>query len=168
MVLKRGRLSRDFLIGCGTMVLAGAALWDLARTPPRRFGMAVLSSTDYPTAVAWVLLAFGALLGLTSLWGSSNFSGAVPPRRVSTEKRSIRRSLPVLLATLVFVVSIPVMGFYVSTVIFLGFLVYTALEIPSTAVRLSIALAVATGTAGVVYLIFDVWLNYFLPRGRLW
>ncbi len=178
MLVKRSRLSRDSLIGCGTMVLAGLALWDLARTPPRRFGMAVLSSTDYPTAVAWVLLAFGGLLAVTSLFGSAAVpgGGAAPADATAAPAgetappvaRSITRSAPVLLATIVFIALIPVAGFYPATVIYLGVLVYAALEIPSVALRVLSAAAVAVGTAGVVYLVFDVWLNYFLPRGRIW
>jgi hypothetical protein len=175
--------------------------------------MAVLSSTDYPIAVAWVLLGFGALhvvavvldgwlrprSGIPAGAGVASQAGAdtaAPAAGTATPVHAaapaagtvagsapaperghspLRHSLPVLGATIVFIGAIPILGFYLATTVYLSALLYGAMGAlperrtqPRVVGRIGLALVVAAATVAIVYLVFDVWLSYFLPRGRIW
>lgn len=169
MSIKGFSPSRDAYIGVGTMLVGAIALWDLGRTPPRRFGMAVLSSTDYPTAIAWILLGLGSLVVATELLNGLSKRRVTPADTGATSVApTFHRSAQLLGATFIFLVLISVLGFYLSAALYLAVLIASALDAIPLANRLGMALAISLLTVGTTYVIFDLWLNYFLPRGLIW
>ena len=163
-------MQKDRWIGLGTIVLALVCMWDLNRTPPRRFGMAVLSSTDFPTVVVWVLLAFGVLLVASTLRpfrrGRALTLNADGPRVNSPPKKTSWRAPGFLLAaTVVYVYATPVFGFYPATAVYLCGAVYVGAPVPRRWLPASLISAVSIL---VIYAVFHLWLNFFLPRGSVW
>lgn len=165
---------KDRLIGLGTMALAGLSLWDLHRTPARRFGMAVLSSTDFPIVVAWVLLGFGVILvavsfltgrrrGVTT--GSAVASPSDPDGPPRQRFRALRRPALLLAATIGYVTVVPLIGFYPATACYLTGTVAAGTR---GRARFLWAIAITAVTLALVYLVFHIWLRFFLPRGSVW
>lgn len=166
-------MKKDQWIAIGTVGTAAAALWDLGRTEARRFGMASLSSTDFPTAVAWVLLGLGALL-FAATWFARAVPAAAAPSGTDTAgaggappARLWRRSWALLLVTVVYIVVMPTIGFYLSTAVYLVVMVYAGAS-GSTRRRAMTTAVIAMVSVGIIYFLFNVWLRFFLPRGVLW
>ena len=64
-----------------------------------------------------------------------------------------------------YVVLLPVLGFRVATLLFL-IAAQALLDVPQSARRWLVVLAIAIGTTAVSYIVFERYLSVLLPRGR--
>ncbi|QWG20263.1 tripartite tricarboxylate transporter TctB family protein [Bradyrhizobium sediminis] len=115
----------------------------------------------YPAIVLSFMAAASALLVLQDLLSRRAPAAATAP---DTPRRNYR--LVVIAFAIVggYVALLPLLGFRVATVLFVGAL-QAALGRPRTARQWAVLAAIALGTAAVGYLIFERYLLVLLPRG---
>jgi putative tricarboxylic transport membrane protein len=114
----------------------------------------------YPAIVLSFMAAASALLVLQDLMKRAPVvagAGEVP-------RRNYRLVVIAFAIVGVYVVLLPLLGFRVATVLFVGAL-QAALGRPQTARQWAVLAAIALGTAAVSYFIFERYLLVLLPRG---
>jgi putative tricarboxylic transport membrane protein len=115
----------------------------------------------YPSIVLSFMAAASALLVLQDL-----MKRRVPAVAGAPDAAQRNYRLVVIAFTIVgfYVALLPLLGFRVATVVFVGAL-QAALGRPQTARQWAVLAAIALGTAAVSYLIFERYLLVLLPRG---
>jgi putative tricarboxylic transport membrane protein len=115
----------------------------------------------YPAIVLSFMAAASALLVLQDLLkrrpAAAAGAGAAP-------RRNYRLVVLAFAIVGAYVVLLPLLGFRVATVLFVGAL-QAALDRPRTVRQWSVLAAIALGTAVVSYFIFERYLLVLLPRG---
>jgi putative tricarboxylic transport membrane protein len=156
----RPNLGSDFATGAGTLALAAVALISLYTERSVKFGISGISSTDFPKAVAWVLLGLGALLV-----GKSVVQRAAAGSQFSWSDflQKYRRPLVILVSTLIYVLVLNVLGFFVSSTLFL---LWAGVYLGGRQ-RLWLLVVVTLGSIVVLYLVFARMLHLLLPTGFL-
>jgi len=115
----------------------------------------------YPAIVLSFMAGASALLVLQDL------TKRRPPTAIGANEAPPRNYRLVVIAFAIvgaYVALLPLLGFRVATVLFVGVL-QTALGQPRTARQWAVLAAIALGTAAVSYFIFERYLLVLLPRG---
>jgi putative tricarboxylic transport membrane protein len=113
----------------------------------------------YPAIVLSLMAAASALLVLQDL-----LKRRAPACAGDAPRRSYRLVVIAFAIVGAYVVLLPVVGFRVATVLFVGAL-QAALGRPQTARQWGVLAAIALGTAMVSYFVFERYLLVLLPRG---
>ena len=113
----------------------------------------------YPAIVLSLLAAASALLVLQDL-----LKRRVPAGADGAPRRNYRLVVIAFAIVGAYVVLLPLLGFRVATVLFVGAL-QAALDRPRTVRQWGMLAAIALGTALVSYFVFERYLLVLLPRG---
>jgi hypothetical protein len=156
------RLGRDGIAGLVCLAVSLALL-------PQAFGLPKLPIVPigpgfYPAIVLIFMAAMSAILVLQDIAAQRRALPASAADAPPQPKRAYGLVLASFVAVALFIGILPLLGFRLSTVLFvLGF--QMVLERPQSATTVARQLAVALGTAAVTYLVFDQYLSVLLPRG---
>jgi putative tricarboxylic transport membrane protein len=115
----------------------------------------------YPAIVLSFMAATSALLVLQDLMKRGAPAVAAAP---AAPARNYRLVVIAFAIVGIYVVLLPLLGFRIATVLFVGAL-QAALGEPRTARQWAVLAAIAFGTAAVSYFIFERYLLVLLPRG---
>jgi putative tricarboxylic transport membrane protein len=115
----------------------------------------------YPAIVLSFMAAASALLVLQDIMKRRVPAVADAP---DAPRRNYRRVVIAFAIVGGYVALLPLLGFRVATVLFVGVL-QAALDRPRTARQWAVLAAIALGTAAISYLIFERYLLVLLPRG---
>jgi hypothetical protein len=115
----------------------------------------------YPAIVLSFMAAASALLVLQDLLSRRAPAAATAP---DTPRRNYRLVVIAFAIVGFYVALLPLLGFRVATVLFVGAL-QAALGRPRTARQWAVLAAIALGTAAVSYFVFERYLLVLLPRG---
>ena len=115
----------------------------------------------YPAIVLSFLAAASALLVLQDVLKRRPATATAAP---DTPRRSYRLVLIAFAIVGAYVVLLPLVGFRLATVLFVGGL-QAALDPPRTAQQWAVLAAIALGTAFASYFVFERYLLVLLPRG---
>jgi putative tricarboxylic transport membrane protein len=115
----------------------------------------------YPAIVLSFMAAASALLVLQDLMKRRPAAVAGAPDAPRRNYRLVAIAFAIVGA---YVVLLPLVGFRVATVLFVGAL-QAALDRPRTARRWAVLAAIALGTTVVSYFVFERYLLVLLPRG---
>jgi putative tricarboxylic transport membrane protein len=114
----------------------------------------------YPAIVLSFMAAASALLVLQDLMKRAPVTAGTG----DTPRRNYRLVVIAFAIVGCYVVLLPLVGFRLATVLFVGAL-QAALGRPRTALQWTVLAAIALGTAAVSYFIFERYLLVLLPRG---
>ncbi|MBI3078844.1 MAG: tripartite tricarboxylate transporter TctB family protein [Deltaproteobacteria bacterium] len=158
-------MTADALLGLLVMAFS-AALYYLARDIPQP-PLVPIGPDIYPRVVVAIFFLLGAALLLTGLRQIRRTAEPeeVPARAAPGLLARYRLVIPSFLATSLYVLLIPLLGFHPATFLFL--LALQVLLGPRRPRDLATYGAVAVGSLGVLYLVFEVYLRIFFPRGTL-
>jgi hypothetical protein len=142
----------------GLACLAGSLflLWTSRGLPQP--ALVPIGPAFYPRILLGVTAALSLALVVTDLARRT-----APPPALKVDHRLV---LVTFLVFTVYVFLLPVLGYRVATVLFVGTL-QSALEPPRTARAWGLVAVMAVGATLVTYYVFEVYLNVLLPRGRL-
>lgn len=123
-------------------------------------------SAIFPNAVAWALIAIGAVEivrhYIVGRRAHKELPEAADDDTVDDAKGQVKPVLIFLAATLAYVALIPVIGFYVMTIVFLvGLMVALGIRTPWLFLGVPVALT------AIIYLTFTLQLSVPLPEGIL-
>jgi putative tricarboxylic transport membrane protein len=113
----------------------------------------------YPTIVLSFMAAASALLVLQDL-----LKGRAPAGAGAAPRRNYRLVVIAFAIVGAYVVLLPLLGFRIATVLFVGAL-QAALDRPRTVRQWVVLATIALGTAVMSYFIFERYLLVLLPRG---
>ncbi len=113
----------------------------------------------YPAIVLSFMAVASALLVAQDI-----FKPRAPAGDGDAPKRNFRAVLTAFAIVGAYVALLPLLGFRVATVLFVGAL-QAALDRPQTARQWAILAAIALGTAALSYVVFERYLLVLLPRG---
>jgi putative tricarboxylic transport membrane protein len=149
-------LSRDGV--AGLVCLAGSLLllW-VSRALPQP-ALVPIGPGFYPRILLGVTAVLSAALLAADFWRRGRH-----PERPSGSYRLVLLAFGIFT---VYVFLLPLVGYRVATVLFVGALQAT-LDPPRTARAWAVVLACALGCMLVTYYLFEAYLNVLLPRGRL-
>jgi putative tricarboxylic transport membrane protein len=149
-------LSRDGV--AGLVCLAGSLLllW-VSRALPQP-ALVPIGPGFYPRILLGVTAVLSAALLAADLWRHGRH-----PERPRGRYRLVLTAFGIFT---VYVFLLPLVGYRVATVLFVGALQAT-LDPPRTARAWAVVLACALGCMLVTYYLFEAYLNVLLPRGRL-
>lgn len=153
-------MGRDGWIGLGLLVFSGWLYSSLRNIPSNP--LVPLGPDFYPRFLLLLIIVLSLALMIQDAW---------PGQR--DEKRNyrgpnffIKKYRPTLLCFLSFtayILLLPVLGFLLSTILFVSVLQWilggAALR------RLPVSVIVGVGTAVIIFLVFEVYLRVFFPRG---
>lgn len=149
-------MSRDGVAGLACLVGSLLLLW-VSRTLPQP-ALVPIGPGFYPRILFGVTAVLSAALLVADLWRR----GRHPVRPPG----SYRLVLLAFAIFTVYVFLLPLLGYRVATVLFVGALQAT-LDPPRTARAGAVVAACALGCMLVTYYLFEAYLNVLLPRGRL-
>lgn len=123
-------------------------------------------SAMFPNAVAWALIAIGAVEVvrhyIVGRRADKELPEAAEDDAVEGASGQVKPVLIFLVATIAYVALIPVIGFYVVTIVFLvGLMVALGIR------KLWVFLGVPVALTAIIYLTFTLQLNVPLPEGIL-
>jgi putative tricarboxylic transport membrane protein len=149
-------LSRDGV--AGLVCLAGSLflLWTSRGLPQP--ALVPIGPAFYPR----ILLGITAALSLVLLAGDLWRRGARPPSPPVAYRLVVRT----FVVFTVYVFLLPVLGYRVATLLFVGGL-QAALDPPRSARAWALVAVMAIGSTIVTYYVFEIYLSVLLPRGRL-
>lgn len=144
---------RDVRIGCFTLALSIYICWESFTMPSR--GDLIESPGIFPGLMGIFLLIFGAILTFRSVKKGGRFRPAmlfssVIPIAKSAEHRPVL--LGILLPAVYVFVCIPLIGFYISSALFMTIMFYLFVKGWR---RWFLFVAIALGITGVLYLTFN-------------
>jgi len=151
-------MRRDIGIGLGLLAFCGLMYRQAGLAPANPF---VPYGPSFYPRVALVVLAGLALWLILEAWGRG--SAAAPPR--TGPAPNYRRVLLGFACFLGYVAGLSILGFLTATFLFV--LVMSWALGPRRAAELPKLIALAVGTAAGTFLLFEKYLNVFLPRGYL-
>ena len=157
------RLGRDGIAG---LIGLAASLFLL----PFSFGLPKLPIVPinpgfYP-AIVLVFMALASLvLVLQDVIAQRHAAAAVSDEPAPARpKRNYGLVLASFVVVAIYIALLPLLGFRIATALFVAAF-QLVLERPTTLRQWAIQLAIAVGTAGVTYLVFERYLSVILPRG---
>lgn len=155
------RLGRDGIAGLVCLAVSLALLPHAFSLP--RLPIVPIGPGFYPAIVLSFMAVTSAVLLLQDVLAQRR---APPPEAAaaSEPKRAYGLVLASFLAIAAYVAVLPLLGFRVSTALFV-FLFQMILERPGSALTLLRQAVVACAAAGVTYLVFNDYLSVLLPRG---
>jgi putative tricarboxylic transport membrane protein len=155
------RLGRDGIAGLVCLAISLALL-------PHAFGLPRLPIVPigpgfYPAIVLSFMAVTSAVLLLQDVLAQRR---APPPEAAAAPepKRAYGLVLASFLAIAAYITVLPLLGFRVSTVLFV-FLFQMILERPGSALTLLRQAVIASAAAAITYLVFNDYLSVLLPRG---
>ena len=149
-------LSRDGV--AGIVCLAGSLflLWTSRGLPQP--ALVPIGPAFYPRILLGVTAALSVVLLITDLWRRGDRPAAPPV--------AYRLVVLTFVVFTVYVFLLPVLGYRVATLLFVGGLQAT-LDPPRSARAWALVAAMAVASTVVTYYVFEIYLNVLLPRGRL-
>ena len=155
-------MKRDFLIGLGTALLAGAYLLLIPyQVQSDSDGYDFVSGRTLPFLVGGFLLLTGVCLAATSLGGMARQTSGDPARDASVLTRH-KRVFMLAVITVLYTLGITYIGYILSTVVVLVVTMFFSGER-----RKYILLAVSIVTSVVLYYFFHVLMRVPLPHTLL-
>ena len=156
------RLGRDGVVG-----LIGLSISLLLL--PQAFGLPRLPIVPigpgfYPALVLVFMAITSAVLLLQDIVAQRRAGPAVADAGGAAPKRAYDLVAAAFAVVAAYVVLLPLIGFRLSTVVFVAAF-QLLLERPTTARQWAIIAAIAVGTTAVTYIVFDTYLLVLLPRG---
>jgi hypothetical protein len=158
------RIGRDGIAGLIGLAISLALL-------PQAFGLPKLPIVPvgpgfYPAMVLIFMAFTSAVLVLQDVLAQRRAAaaGAVPPR--AGPGRAYGLVAAAFAAVGAYIALLPLIGFRMATVLFVAAF-QLVLEWPATLRQWAIVAAVAVGTTGITYLVFNDYLLVLLPRGSL-
>lgn len=155
------RLSRDGLLGLvclGVSVLLFVQSLSLPHLP-----IVPVGPGFYPRLVLGFMAIVSAVLVVQD-WMANARADRQAEEAPSEDVRDYRLVAAAFAAVAAYVAALPVLGFRISTVLFLVGL-QVILERPATAGAWLRVVLLAVGTSAVCYLLFETYLSVLLPRG---
>ena len=154
------RLGRDGIAGLVCLAVSLALLPHALGLP--RLPIVPIGPGFYPA----IVLSFMALTSAILLLQDVLAQRRAPPAEASAPepKRAYGLVLASFLAIAAYITVLPLLGFRVSTVLFV-FLFQMILERPGSALTLLRQAVVAGAAAAVTYVVFNDYLSVLLPRG---
>lgn len=152
-------LSRDGIAGlvCLAVSLAMLALtWGL---PPAV--MVPIGPAFYPRVVVFTMAVLSAILLVLDLRAARQ-RAATPP--VAAEPANYRLVLATFIEFGLYIALLPLIGFRISTLLFVIGLQIT-LEWPASGRRWLLVVVIAIATSWISYVVFENYLSVLLPRG---
>jgi len=156
-------LGRDGIAGLIVLVLSLVLLVDSLSLP--RLAIVPVGAGFYPRIVLTFLAAMSAILVVQD-WRRQRRGAARLPAVAAgpAVRRDYALVAQVFAAVGVYVLLLPLLGYRIATVLFVG-LLQAVLDWPAAARQWAKLAAVAIGTAAVTYLAFEHYLYVLLPRG---
>ena len=150
------RLGRDGV--AGLLCLAGSLflLWTSRGLPQP--ALVPIGPAFYPRILLGVTAALSLVLVVSDLWRRRD-----PPPGAPVAYRLVVLTFVVFT---VYVFLLPVLGYRLATVLFVGTL-QAALDPPRSGRAWALVAVMAVGATLVTYYVFEVYLSVLLPRGRL-
>lgn len=149
-------ITRDGVAGLSCLAGSLLLLW-MSRGLPQP-ALVPIGPAYYPRLLLAVTAVLSAALLASDLWRREHGPG--PP---AVNYRLVLLAFAIFTA---YVFLLPVLGYRVGTLLFVGVLQAT-LEPPRGARGFALIAAVALGTMLATYYVFEGYLNVLLPRGRL-
>ena len=149
-------LSRDGIAALACLAGSLLLLWTSRGLPQP--ALVPIGPAFYPRILFGVTAALSVLLLVGDLWRRGARPSAAPA--------SYRLVLRTFLVFTVYVFLLPVLGYRLATLLFVGVLQAT-LDPPRSWRAWALAAVMAAATTVVTYYVFEVYLNVLLPRGRL-
>jgi hypothetical protein len=149
-------IGRDTVAG-GVCLVGSLVLLVVSRDLPQS-PLVPIGPAFYPRILLTTTAVLSAALVVSSLWR--------PERRPTAPAVTYRLVLLAFLIFAAYVFLLPVLGYRVATVLFVGALQAT-LDPPRGARGFTLLAALAFGAMLLTYYVFEVYLNVLLPRGRL-
>jgi putative tricarboxylic transport membrane protein len=154
------RLGRDGIAGLVCLAVSLALLPHALGLP--RLPIVPIGPGFYPAIVLSFMALTSAILLLQDLLAQRQ---APPPEAAAPEpKRAYGLVLASFLAIAAYITVLPLLGFRVSTGLFV-FVFQMVLERPGSALTLLRQAVIACAAAAVTYLVFNDYLSVLLPRG---
>ncbi|MCC6194362.1 MAG: tripartite tricarboxylate transporter TctB family protein [Burkholderiales bacterium] len=146
----------ELVVGVLFAVLGALVIWD-----SHRVGAAWAAdgpqSGYFPNIIGWILVAAGAWVAGTTVYGWRKLAG-----KVFVTYADLRPVLTMLVPTIAYVVLIRLIGIYVASAIYIaGFMLFQGKYkwLPT--------LCVSVGVPVAIFLLFEVWFLVPLPKGPL-
>ena len=153
-------LGRDSVAGLACLVLSLGML-ALTRGLPES-AMVPVGPAFYPRIVLGLMAGLSLLLVVFDVRGGRR-------GRVVGAKPAVAPNYRLVVVTfttfIVYVVLLPLLGFRIATVLFVGGL-QVLLDPPRSARRWVLVMVIAVATSWITYLAFEQYLSVLLPRGR--
>ena len=149
-------MSRDGVAGLACLAGSLLLLW-VSRALPQP-ALVPIGPGFYPRILLGVTAALSAALLVSDLWRRGRH-----PERPPVNYRLVLLAFGIFT---VYVFLLPLVGYRVATVLFVGVLQAT-LDPPRSARAWALVAASAVGCMLVTYYLFEAYLNVLLPRGRL-
>lgn len=149
-------MSRDGVAGLACLTGSLLLLW-VSRALPQP-ALVPIGPGFYPRILLGVTAALSVALLVSDLWRRGRH-----PERPPVNYRLVLVAFGIFT---VYVFLLPLVGYRVATVLFVGVLQAT-LDPPRTARAWALVAASAVGCMLVTYYLFEAYLNVLLPRGRL-
>jgi len=149
-------ISRDGVAGLFCLIGSLLLLW-VSRSLPQP-ALVPIGPGFYPRILLGVTAALAAALLVSDLWRRGR-----GPERPPVNYRLVVLTFLIFSA---YVFLLPLLGYRVATLLFIGVLQAT-LETPSTPRGWALVAAAALGCMLVTYYVFEAYLNVLLPRGSL-
>ncbi|MEW6623393.1 MAG: tripartite tricarboxylate transporter TctB family protein [Bacillota bacterium] len=146
----------DIVAGIIGILLSGYVLWATTRFPEDR--VLLLGPAFFPRLLAYSLLVFSVGLIILALLGKSMKTN----EKFSLKDPAVQRAGASLLATIVYCLLFPYLGFILCSIIYLMFLMFL-LKLRNYFKMILISTAISL----VIYGIFSKALNITLPNGFL-
>jgi hypothetical protein len=135
------------------IALGAVVMWDSVRVG-NGWGSDGPKAGYFPFYVG-LLIVVGSLANLAR-------AASLPQRRPLFDRRQLRSVLSVLVPAVAFVASIPLIGLYAGSMLYIGFFMRWLGKFPwMTVVAISVAVPVAA------FLTFEIWFLVALPKGPI-
>jgi hypothetical protein len=151
-------VKNNFYIGLATSIFSIAGLINLSMGKSVVFGLSSISSTDFPRYTLYLLLFLGLLLTAKGYKNSEkvfNFTGF--------NLENYKKPITILIMTLIYIIIIGKIGFFISTAIFL---IVSCFYLGGRKNIVKVLL-VSSGTLIILYFVFIYWLGLLLPTSNL-
>lgn len=157
------RLGRDGiagLIGVATSLILLPFSFSLPKLP-----IVPIGPGFYPAIVlVFMAVASAALVAQDVLARRGAPAAAAEASAAAQPKRNYGLVLASFVVVAIYIALLPLLGFRIATALFVAAF-QLVLERPTTLRQWGIQLAIAIGTAGFTYLVFERYLSVILPRG---
>ena len=144
----------EFAVGLVFVALGALVIYDSHRVGAA-WGSDGPQSGYFPNIIGWILVAAGAWIAGTTVFGWRKLAG-----KVFVSYADLKPVLVMLVPTIVYVVLIKLIGIYVASALYIaGFMLFQGKYkwLPT--------LCVSVGVPVVIFLLFEIWFLVPLPKG---